>query len=82
MNYSVKVIKNGRTIQRQRTHSIRRFVNNLRSINWENMPLKVYLRVSYGRGEEVHGKTVNFYNEGSYENKDDLFMAFNAFIEK
>jgi len=72
MNFSYKVIKNGKTIDKCRTRSIRRFTKNLRTINWGNSLLKVYLKVNYEKG---------VINEGFYENKEDLWLAFNAFVE-
>jgi hypothetical protein len=81
MNYSYKVTKNRKTIQRCHTHSLRRFTKSLRTINWQNMPC-VYLRVLYGVSKDVNSRKVNFYNDGDYFNKTDLFQAFIAFIEK
>lgn len=81
-NFTFRVIKNGKTIDRCQTHSKRRFNNRIRTINWQNRPLKVYLRVSYGVGEDVFGKMVNFYNDGEYETKNDLLSALSAFTEK
>lgn len=82
MNYTLKVIKNNRIIQGVRTHSLRRFTNSLRTVNWKNSPPKVYLRVSYGKHVNCLGKTVTFYNDGVYGNKRDLWQAFKAFCEK
>lgn len=79
MNFTLKIFKNNRTIQRVQTHSIRRFHNRLRTINWKERGLKVYLRVSYGRHKDVFGKKITFYNEGFYENKDDLWNTLEAF---
>lgn len=81
MNSTLKVIKKGETIQKVRTHSTRRFLNHLRTINWRNGPLNVYLRVSYGKQEDCFGKLVNFYNDGWYQTEGDLWLAFNAFRE-
>ena len=73
MNYSYKVSENARVVDKVRTHSKRRFISSLRTINWENKRLKVVLRVNYGKG---------FINEGVYEKNKDLWLAFNAFTEK
>ncbi|OGK43433.1 hypothetical protein A2956_02495 [Candidatus Roizmanbacteria bacterium RIFCSPLOWO2_01_FULL_37_57] len=81
MNFTLRVIKNGRTADRCQTHSKRRFYNRIRSIKWGNGVVKVYLRVSYGKGVDVFGKTTSFYNEGGYDNKQDLIDALDAFIE-
>ncbi|PIS00211.1 MAG: hypothetical protein COT84_08845, partial [Chlamydiae bacterium CG10_big_fil_rev_8_21_14_0_10_35_9] len=72
MNFSYKLIKNGKLVNKCRTHSIRRFTKNLRTIRWRKSVLKVYLKVNYGKG---------FINEGLYENQKDLWAAFNAFVE-
>lgn len=82
MNFTFKVTKNNKVIQKCQTHSKRRFLNQLRAINWKDKPLKVYLRVSYGKHEDVWGKLSSFYNDGWYENEKDLWLAFNAFSEE
>jgi hypothetical protein len=80
-NYTFRVLKNCQAIQRYQTHSKRRFYNQIGTINWQDCPLKVYLRVSYGRGEDAFGKTVAFYNDGTYETKEELLQALEAFTE-
>ncbi len=80
-NFTYRVIKNGKTIDRCQTHSKRRFYNKIGTINWQNSPLKVYLRVSYGRMECNMGCVCNFYNDGEYETKKDLLFALSAFTE-
>lgn len=82
MNFTFKVIKNNKVIQKCQTHSVRRFINRLRTINWQNVGLKVYLRVNYGKHEDNFGKKVTFYNDGLYESKEDLWCTFNAFKEE
>ncbi len=81
-NFTFRVIKNGKTIDRCQTHSKRRFYNRIRTINWQNSPLLVYLRVNYGKKECNFGCVCNFYNDGWYENKDELWQAVNAFTEE
>ncbi len=81
MNYSVVVSNSGKTLRKVRTHSLRRFLKILRTINWENSP-SVYLRVWYGKQKDYAGNLINFYNDGVYDNKADLWQAFNAFNEK
>lgn len=82
MNFTLKVIKNNRAIQRVQTHSPRRFINKLRTINWQNNDLKIYLKDNYGKQKDCFGKLVTFYNDGEYDNENDLWLAFNAFKEK
>jgi hypothetical protein len=74
-NYLVKV--NG---QRYETSSIRRFYNHIRTIKWGSGTL-AYLRVSYGKDKDIHGKIINFYNDGEYTNKKEFGDALNAFLE-
>lgn len=81
-NFTFRVIKNGKTIARCQTHSKRRFYSRIRSINWRNKPLHVYLRVSYGRCLSVRKKIESFYNDGVYDNKRDLLATLRAFTEE
>lgn len=80
MNFTFKVIKNGKVIDRCQTHSFRRFTNSLRTIKWQDRS-SVYLRVSYGKKEDCFRKITDFWNDGFYENEKDLWLAFNAFKE-
>jgi hypothetical protein len=82
MIYALRVKKNGQTIQRYHTHNLRRFLKNIRTIKWQNLKIEVYVKVSYGKQKDIHGKTVVFYNDGIYENRRDLIQAVKAFIEK
>lgn len=81
LNFTYRVIKNGKTVIRCQTHSKRRFYNRIRTINWKDGVEKVYLRVSYGKGLDNFGKVTNFYNDGEYKTKKDLFLALSAFTE-
>ena len=80
-NYTLKVFENGKQVDRCQTHSLRRFMSHLRMINWKNSHPRVYLRVSYGKRLDNFGKITEFHNDGDYENENDLWLAFNAFIE-
>lgn len=82
LNFTLKVFKNGKVLDRCQTHSIRLFVSRLRTIKWKGGVSKVYLRVSYGEHEGVFGKMSTFINEGDYENKKGLWQSFRAFTEK
>lgn len=82
INFTFEVVKNGKTIQRVRTHSMRRFLHHLRTINWQGGHPRVYLRVNYGKAEDVFGKISSFYNDGWYDNEKDLWHAFNAFKDE
>jgi len=81
MNFTLKVIRNNRAIQRVETQSLRRFTNHLRTINWGNRP-SVYLRVSYGKKEDCYGKMTDFLNDGDYTDEKDFTQALKAFLEK
>jgi hypothetical protein len=81
MNFSLKVFNNNKLIQRCSTHSQRVFLKKLRSINWGETHPRVYIKVSYEKRLDNFGKLVNFDNEGVYDNKQDLWLALNAFIE-
>ena len=80
-NFTFRIIKKGKTVDRCQTHLKRRFYNRIRSINWRNGVEKAYLRVSYGKGIDSFGKVINFYNDGEYKTKKDLFFALSAFAE-
>ena len=79
LNYTFRVIKDSKTIDRSQTHSKRRFYNRIRTINWQDSHLKVYLRVSYGKQECNLGCVCNFYNDGWYNSKTELMFALDAF---
>jgi len=79
--YSLKVSYNGQIIQRYQTRSVRRFLKKIRTINWEKLNIEVYVKVSYGKKKDVHGKLVTFYNDGVYDSKQDFIQAINAFLE-
>lgn len=81
LNFTFRVTKNGKTIQRCQTHSRRRFHDRIGRINWQNKPLKVHLRVNYGRAMCNRGCVCSFYNDGVYETKEDVLQALAAFIE-
>lgn len=81
MNFSYKVIGNGKQVEICHSHSKRHFCTRLALINWHLNHLKVYLRVSYGKRMDNFGKLVTFYNDGWYENKKDFWLAFDAFTE-
>lgn len=80
-NYTLKLFKNGKLADRYQTHSYRLFVQRLRTINWKEKGIKVYLRVYYGKFLDNFGKLSHFWNDGDYEDKESLWLAFNAFIE-
>lgn len=82
MNFTLKIYKNSREVQRVQTCSRRRFLKKTRTINWQDSPLKVYLRINYGKHKDNYGKTINFWNDGEYSNRADFDMALQAFMEE
>ncbi len=80
-NFLLKVTKNGQVVDRVQTHSIRVFLPHLRSIKWQDRGIKAYFRVSYGVKLTNQGSLETFYNDGWYESKDDLVLAYEAFTE-
>lgn len=80
-NYVAKCYKIRGYERLLRTHSKRLFLTHLRSFkNLKPFP-KVYLRVSYGKHEDVHGKIQYFYNDGVYESYKELISSYDAFTE-
>ena len=78
-NYTIKIYRNGQVVSRLRTHSLRRSLHHLRSINFSKGRGKVYVRVYYGSHKDVFGNVSADCNEGYFENKEDLIQAFEAF---
>jgi len=81
MKYTIKIYKQGKLVSKSRTKKKRRFLNIIRTINWQERGLKVYLKVDYGKFLDNYGKMSDFWNDGDYYNKDDFWLAFNAFTE-
>lgn len=81
LNFLIKIFISGRQVQRYETAAYRRFLNQIRTINWQSRPINVYLRVSYGKRECNLGCLCNFYNDGIYSNASDLLLAFYSFVE-
>ena len=82
LNFTMRVAKNGKVIERYETRSKRAFYTHIGSIKWEEGVEKVYLRVSYGKHLDNFGKLTNFYNDGWYDNEKDLLLALKAFTEE
>jgi hypothetical protein len=82
LNFTFRVVKNGRVVDRCQTHSKRRFYNRIGTLKWQNKPSFVYLRVSYGKNIDAFGKMVNFYNDGEYDNKNDLLSVLDIFSQE
>jgi hypothetical protein len=77
-NFTLKITRSGKEVERYQTHFKRRFYNRIRTIKWD---CSYYLKVSYGKLLSNSGKYENFWNDGLYDNKKDLMLALNAFTE-
>jgi len=82
MKYTIKIYKDGKMVSKTRTKKIRLFLKKIRSIKFEEQGVKAYLKVDYGKHLDNFGKMTNFWNDGDYYNKNDFWLAFNAFTEK
>lgn len=80
-NFTLKIYQ-AQGVQRYETSSLRRFLNQTRTINWQNGIKKVYVRVSYGKFIDQSGKLTTFHNDGEYDNFQDFQLALEAFLEK
>lgn len=81
-NYTLKIYKNSGKVEIIRTHKRKRFLRNLRTINWQNGIKKIYIKVSYGKRICNYGCLCEFYNDGYYDNKKELLLIFNYFDEE
>ena len=81
LNLTFRVYKNGKEVNRCQTHSKRHFYNRIGTINWQNKPLEVYLRVYYRKALSNYNRIEPFWNEGVYNNRKDFFLALRAFLE-
>jgi hypothetical protein len=81
-NFSFSVRdRSGQVVQRCRTTNRRRFLNNVGTINWKAGHILVHLKVDYGKGQTNRGTTEVFFNDGDYDNREDLLEAFRSFVE-
>jgi hypothetical protein len=81
-NYSLRVIKKEKIVDSIRTHLLRVFLPHLRTVISDKEAWRAYLRVSYGKEKDSHGQWQTFYNDGWYENVEELQKAWEAFIEE
>lgn len=80
-NYVLRVFRNKDKVDEVRTHSLHVFHRHLRTVISLKDPWRAYLRVSYGRAKDYRGQWLTFYNDGWYEDKDELLKSWNAFRE-
>lgn len=82
-NYTLKLYKTDKKVETVRTKKKRRFLTNLRTINWQNKGIeRTYIKVSYGKKLCVFGCLCEFYNDGYYDNKEELLQTFRYFEEE
>lgn len=81
MQFSIKIFKNDSIVQKVRTYRKRRILKIIRSTKWQDPSFSRYFKVDYGKRHDVYGKLVNFYNDGTYNNKRDFLSAAEAFME-
>lgn len=81
MKFAIKIYKNKSVAKRASTHKKRRFMKILRSIKWQDSMIEADVKVTYGRFPDHQGRLVNFYNDGSYDNKNEFWLAVDAFME-
>lgn len=82
-NYTLKLYKNGGRVETFRTKKRKRFFKILRTIKWQlDGVRKAYLKMSYGQKLDNYGKLSDFYNDGYYDNKEELLRVFKYFDQE
>lgn len=76
MRTSVRLTKKNGKATWYRKVSSRRFKRFCSLVSFA----KIYVRVEYGKYENVRGKKEIFYNDGTYDSKEAI-KAFQAFLE-
>lgn len=71
-NFAIKIYNNDQLMLCTTRKTKRRFMKILRTINWNNKDTKVNLKITYSDNET---------NECECFNKDDFYLAFDAFCE-
>ncbi len=79
LNYTYKIKKDKKIVQRLSTHSLRVFLRELRTINFLQSSIEVYVRVFYGNSLCNRGCVCPSYNDGWYTRQKDLDFALQAF---
>lgn len=80
-NFTLRTYINGKMAHRVETHKLGRFSHHVQATDFSQPGVSVYLRVSEGEKTDVFGNLVNFYNDGTYKDKESLMQAYHAFIE-
>jgi hypothetical protein len=77
--YASKLYRTNGKRETFRTTKQKRFLKNIRMINWQSGICKVYLKVSYGKEKCVSGCICEFFNDTYCYNKEELLDMFNYF---
>mgnify|MGYP001610587199 CR=1 FL=1 len=81
-NYTLKLYKNNGKVEIVRTKKKKRFLRNIRTINWQNDIRKAYLKVSYGKKICISGCLCDFYNDTYCDNKNELLEMLKYFDDE
>ncbi len=81
-NYTLKVKKDGKMVQRLSSHSLRIFLRETRTINFLKHDIEVYIRVFYGNSLCIQGCICPTFNDGWYKTRKDLDFAVKAFLDE
>lgn len=86
IKYFAKVFKKGKMIQMMHTVISTRFLLFIEAVNF--LELKkipdsyLYIKIIYHKAINNHRKKVDFYNDGSYNNRKDLNITVKAFFKE
>lgn len=73
----MKLWKPSGEIKEYFSNKIRRILSKVEADKF----VKGYVKVSYGKRKSNMGKYENFYNDGTYQSKEELIHALHAFTE-
>lgn len=78
LGLSLKLWKNDGVVSSYRFQKKSRLLAVAKATSWQ----KSYLKVFYGKGITNTGKLEDIYNDGEYEELEELKLALSAFTEK
>lgn len=82
-NYTLKLYKNNGKVEIVRTRKKKRFLRNIRTINWQNRDIKrAYLKVFYGKKICNYGCSCDFHNDTYCSNQKELLQMFKYFDDE
>lgn len=74
----LKILNKGKVVYHIKSGTISRFRTAIRTRNGDEYRIKV----GYGKKLDNFGEMSEFDNSGTYKNKHDALLAFNAFVEE